>query len=502
MKQKVFLFGLIFIITNFLTGFSAYADAVDFQTARKAAHQKLFELSKAGILSIKNDKNIYYNKEGKALFYIFELNPSGYIVVTGDTDLPPVIAYSFENDYQLTGSQENILIKLLISDIKLRLKNIDNLPDKIIQQRNNDWQGLLNEEIIKKSSDLFQQWPPEGTTSTGGWLESNWTQSSPYNNFCPMDPVTNIRSVAGCPAVAMAMIVNYYETINDTYFTDDDDYYHAYAGRNYWIDDDFEDLDFPSFPTLNAHLDTLTNCYINHTTLKPDEKAALTFACGVAAHQVYTSSISGTFGVSQAYDAYMKFSFEDALLLDENDTALYTYLSQNMMDARPVHLAVVDPPGTMGHNVVIDGYNTDDYYHLNFGWGGSYNGWYLLPDEIPYGLTVIEGAIVNIAYPPVYTTILKNKLDIVDFSLEISPNPVKNYAEINYSLDEPANVVIEIFNITGLLVQTLVNDDMDDGICKYTWNLNCSGASKIKDGIYFCRLRVNDMSETKKFIIR
>ena len=83
MKQKVFLFGLIIIITIFLTGFSAYADPVDFQTARKAAHQKLFELSKAGILSIKNDKNIYYNKEGKALFYIFELNPSGYIVVTG-----------------------------------------------------------------------------------------------------------------------------------------------------------------------------------------------------------------------------------------------------------------------------------------------------------------------------------------------------------------------------------------------------------------------------------
>jgi len=50
----------------------------------------------------------------------------------------------------------------------------------------------------------------------------------------------------------------------------------------------------------------------------------------------------------------------------------------------------------MGHNVVIDGYNTDEYFHLNFGWGGTYNGWYLLPDEIPYGLTVIEGAIVDI----------------------------------------------------------------------------------------------------------
>ena len=69
-----------------------------------------------------------------------------------------------------------------------------------------------------------------------------------------------------------------------------------------------------------------------------------------------------------------------------------------MMDARPAHLAIVDPGWTMGHNVVVDGYNTDNYYHLNFGWGGSYNGWYLLPDEIPYGLTVIEGLIVDIAY--------------------------------------------------------------------------------------------------------
>ena len=94
---------------------------------------------------------------------------------------------------------------------------------------------------------------------------------------------------------------------------------------------------------------------------KANEKAAITFACGVAATQVYTSSVSGTFGVNQAFDAYIRFGFDEAILLDENDTSLYTHLSQNMMDARPVHLAVVDPPGTMGHNVVIDGYNTNEY---------------------------------------------------------------------------------------------------------------------------------------------
>jgi hypothetical protein len=69
-----------------------------------------------------------------------------------------------------------------------------------------------------------------------------------------------------------------------------------------------------------------------------------------------------------------------------------------MIDALPAHLAVVDEGWTMGHNLVVDGYNTDDFYHLNFGWGGARNSWYLLPDEIPYGLTVLEGVIVDIMY--------------------------------------------------------------------------------------------------------
>lgn len=67
--------------------------------------------------------------------------------------------------------------------------------------------------------------------------------------------------------------------------------------------------------------------------------------------------------------------------------------------ALPVHFAVLDPGGGSGHNLVVDGYNTDDDFHLNFGWGGSSNGWYLLPDEIPYSLTQVEGAIVDIEFP-------------------------------------------------------------------------------------------------------
>ena len=76
----------------------------------------------------------------------------------------------------------------------------------------------------------------------------------------------------------------------------------------------------------------------------------------------------------------------------------YQRLADNMMQALPAHLAVVDPGWSYGHNVVVDGYDDGDgRFHLNFGWGDhAANGWYLLPDEMPYGLTVIEGIIVDI----------------------------------------------------------------------------------------------------------
>ena len=194
----------------------------------------------------------------------------------------------------------------------------------------------------------------------------------------------------------MAQILNYHNTTNYVAFDDSDDYHHNYGGNNYWIDNNYVTYGFPSFPQLNTYLDTLQSHYENQIPPTNNDKAAITFACGVAATQVYGASGSGTFGVGQAYDAYQRFNCTTISLLDETDPDLYQRLSNNMKDALPAHLAIVNEEWTSGHNVVVDGYNTDNYYHLNFGWGGSYNGWYLIPDEIPYGLTVIEGVIVDI----------------------------------------------------------------------------------------------------------
>jgi hypothetical protein len=366
--------------------------SIEVDVATRVASVKLHELGKIGFsitgsIGVTNDK-------GEPLFYVFYLNPQGYLVVSASYDLPPVIAYSFTSNFH-DGSDANPLYDLLFADMTLRLENIQKLPENIIQERHLLWDSYADGSVV--SSGRFEQWPPEGSTPTEGWILTNWHQSPPYNNFCPLDIYGGgARSVAGCPAVAMAQILNFHNTTNYVAFNDSDDYHHNYGGNNYWIDNNYVTYGFPSFPQLNTYLDTLQSHYENQIPLTNNDKAAITFACGVAATQVYTAAGSGTFGVIQAYDAYQRFNCSTAELLHDNDTDLYQRLSNNMKDALPAHLAIVNEEWTSGHNVVVDGYNTDEYYHLNFGWGGSYNGWYLIPEEIPYELTVIEGVIVDI----------------------------------------------------------------------------------------------------------
>ncbi len=366
------------------------ASAVRVTEAHLARHglAETFTVGEVGSVTNDDDKVTLYHR--------FDLQPRGFVVVAADRELPPVIAYSFDNDFGSDLERANPLAAMLRADLKRRLQNVPVLPDAVRRVRHRAWAELLDVTPTAPDGRLLEQWPAPGTTSTGGWIETNWDQDPPYNNYCPIDLSSGSRSIAGCPSVAMAQILNYHERINGTRFDDGDDYYHNYGGNQYWIDNDYATYDFPSFPELNGYLDTLEDHYAGGIALTASDKAALTFACGVAATQVYNPGGSGTFGVSQAMAAYTKFSCTTAELLDDGDADVYDRLAQNMKDAYPAHLAVVNAEWTSGHNVVVDGYNSDDYFHLNFGWGGPYNGWYLLPDEFPYGLTVLEGVIVDI----------------------------------------------------------------------------------------------------------
>lgn len=356
--------------------------------------------------------------DGTTLCYAWQLQPEGYIVVAADDRLQPIPAYSFTDSF---GTEEhNLLAELLAYDLASRLEQYSSLDHASRAKIASDWESIPQ----RSPRDPFQQWPPAGYSASGGWLKTEWTQNAPYNNFCPIDPVTGARSIAGCPAVAMAQILNFHQTVNGTTFTDADDYYHSYAGRNYYIDDDAVARDFPDFPTLSQYLRDFVGHYSYSQDQTNQDKAALVFACGVAATQVYTSSGSGTFAVSQAHEAYQKFGFDSAILNTVSSPELYSHMAQNVMNALPAHLAVVTPAWDAGHNVAVDGYNTDGYFHINFGWGGTYSGWYLLPDQIPYNLTVLEGVVMDIV-PRQYLFVMPDSVCYNDIQTALDPVTVE-----------------------------------------------------------------------------
>ncbi|MCU0370855.1 MAG: thiol protease/hemagglutinin PrtT [Bacteroidales bacterium] len=429
------------------------ARPVTLDEARVICEFHLTKFDKLPEFSVQSSQELNYN--GMILGYIFDLEPQGYVIVPALTRLPPVLVYSFESKFgNLVPA--NPLFELITADLARRIETADMAAKSVTSKNEDTWKALLDDKIKPRVSPLFEQWPASGD----GWLKTNWTQSFPYNNLCPMDPVTGLRSYAGCPATAMAQVMNFHGTTNDTHFDDADDYYHNYAGRQYWIDDDFDYAGFPSFPELNTFLDTQNAHYECNTPLTDDDMAALTFACGVAARQVFTSQGSGTFGVGQAYDAYLRFGCSTADLLDSNDADLFGRLSQNIKDTLPAHLAVVDVDWATGHNMVVDGYNTDEYYHLNFGWGGSYNGWYLLPQEIPYDLTVIEGVVVDIMKKNITGTDYRNNLSPETY---IYPNPSSGVVYLNYRLYSRSTVSFGIYKISGENILTCMLKDQAPG---------------------------------------
>ena len=375
------------------------AGVVDQATAAVVAARHLAHCGVGGSYRLAEAQVVRAEPGSATLCYYFDLAPAGHVVVSADRALPPVVAYSFTSPPNADLTPGSPLGDLLRWDLGQRLAHADELSAEVITRTRSAWTAALADEPAAPDR-LFQQWPPAGTTPTGGWVLTNWSQGAPYNNLCPKDLSSGNRCVAGCPAVAMSQIVDYHSRLNGTRFDDSDDYYHNYGGNQYWIDDAYLTYSFPSFPQLNVYLDGLSDAYFHGSTPSNTHVAALVFACGVACKQVYTASVSGTFGVNQAFDAYQKFNCDTAVLMDDSDPHVYDRIAQNMMDALPAHLAVVNTTSTAGHNLVIDGYNTDGYYHLNFGWGGSYNGWYLVPSGLPMNLTVLEGVIVDIMTTP------------------------------------------------------------------------------------------------------
>jgi len=77
-----------------------------------------------------------------------------------------------------------------------------------------------------------------------------------------------------------------------------------------------------------------------------------------------------------------------------------------------------------------------------------------------------------------------------------SPNPFNSTTIISYALPRRSHVTIEVFNLLGQRVQTLVDKDKPAGSYTVIWD-----GSAASSGVYFCRLSTSDFTETQKMML-
>jgi hypothetical protein len=318
------------------------------------------------------------NEQGHTLAYVMVLEPKGYIVVSPDTDIRPVIAYSMDNEFPFEETPDNVLLHLVVWDMENRLNA---LP--LLSEEHKGKNRLLWEQYLAKDQGMVEQ--ISQTQQWGPYITTQWHQGNPYNKYCPMDPDTGNRCVVGCTATAMAQIIGYWKYPSSVSFDDNDRY--ETSTRSIKIDEDHDLYDFPSFEELNQMLSEIDYDY-------EDNIAALNFAVGISVHMNYTSSGSNAGSSASAF--IEKFGYANASYLDPSSDEFYDVLEKDMKEGRPASLSIRKEGA--GHAIVADGFKETGEYHLNFGWGGTYNDWYFLPEGMPGGYNTVGYAIVKI-YP-------------------------------------------------------------------------------------------------------
>ncbi|MFH1335515.1 MAG: T9SS type A sorting domain-containing protein, partial [Candidatus Zixiibacteriota bacterium] len=81
------------------------------------------------------------------------------------------------------------------------------------------------------------------------------------------------------------------------------------------------------------------------------------------------------------------------------------------------------------------------------------------------------------------------------------PNPFNPETEIEYNLTKPAQVNLTIYNLLGQKVRTLVNERQPAGSYKITWGGKSEQGKISSSGIYFYRLEVNGVPQTKRMVL-
>jgi hypothetical protein len=313
-----------------------------------------------------------YTEGGAPVFYAFSTNP-GFIIISGDDAYVPVIGYSFEGQfaYETAPSHVRGFIRNFIDQILYIRKNGITPGPKIAAA----WKSLAEE-----SPQV--QLPERDAREVEPLLMSTWNQGSPYNVLCPEDPSgPGGHAYVGCVATAMAQILYYWR------FPDHGIGEHCYWPWNY-------DMQCADFGNTYYAWDGMINSIDN---FDPYPNAELQYHCAVSVDMEFgpNGSSSSSWTVPYALWEYWKYFSAEYMEKDYYDPFTWSQmLMEDLVNGRPIYYSGFS--SNAGHAFVCDGFQgdifDDPYFHFNFGWSGSMNGYYTLEDV--GGFSFYQGCVM------------------------------------------------------------------------------------------------------------
>ncbi|MBQ9533275.1 MAG: C10 family peptidase [Prevotella sp.] len=350
---------IILLLLALLT-LPAWAQKVDEQTARQRAEAFLRERGKQlpanGRMKVMKGRHATANDAG---YYVFNIGShEGFVIVSGDDRAQTILGYADKGCIDVTTMPDGLRFML------------DAYAEEV-------------ESLSKAStSGTPHAAAPSTRSAIAPLVDTHWNQGVPYNSYCPKKD--DVPCVTGCVATSMAQVMYYHQ-----WPTTATQAIPGYTSRN-----KLHTLD--GLPATTLNWNDMTTTYSSDASGTPAETAVATLMqyCGWSVQMNY--NVSGT-GGSSAYNVSIAealktyFDYDGSVSYAQRQH--YTYqqwvdmVYTELANRRPVVLGGQSMGG--GHSFVCDGYDTDDFFHINWGWGGSSDGYFRLsalnPEEQGFG---------------------------------------------------------------------------------------------------------------------
>ena len=366
MKKIIILFFLLLSL-----GFISVSNPIKIEYARTIAlnYHKIYHLQRTYNDSVLNEFEIKYN--GVTTMFVFNFKAGGFAIISADDAATPILAESDKSEIKQTIDIPELKIWIesynkQISDIKK--KNLSN------KETITKWKKY---EIITNNKS--------GARDITPFCLTTWDQGYPYNDSCPIAAGGPCGRVwAGCIATAMGQIMKYYNYPPQGLGS------HSYTS---------------SYGVLQANFGStnyLWDSMPNNISVHNNAIAQLLYHIGISVDMIYGTNGSGSssYSVPSSFINYFNYQPSAQILSkgDYTDAQWTTILRNELDDSRPIYYSGYDQSMSEGHAFVFDGYQiAQNNYHVNWGWSGSSDGYYIMGSLNPgYDFSYGNCAVIRI----------------------------------------------------------------------------------------------------------